>query len=77
MAVPNPISLERFEAGLWAFVAVNGDVQIGWCRKTRQGWQVEGMDCRCLAGPFKTLDQAQRAGLNELSHLSGSSNPGW
>jgi hypothetical protein len=35
------------------------------------------MDCKCLAGPFKTLDQAQRAGLNELSHLSGSSNPGW
>jgi hypothetical protein len=76
-AVSRPISLEKCEAGLWAFVAINGDVQIGWCRKTPQGWQVEDMDCKCLCGPFKSLDQAKQAGTKALAHLAGVGNPGW
>ena len=32
------IALERFEAGRHAFVAVAGDVQIGWCIRRDGGW---------------------------------------
>ena len=72
-----PILLEKCGAQLWAFVAANGDVQIGWCRKTSGGWQVEDMDCKCLSGPFKRLDQAKRAGVVALGRLSSAPNPGW
>jgi hypothetical protein len=72
-----PVSMEKCEAGLWAFVAVNGDVQIGWCRKTGEGWQVGDMDCKHLSGPFKDLAQAKQAGLVALAHLSGAGNPGY
>lgn len=74
----NPISLERLEAGLWAFIAVNGDVQIGWCRKTSQGWFVEDSDqCQQLAGPFKTRALAEEAGRKVLADQAGAWNPGW
>jgi len=76
-AVPHPIALEKCGAGLWAFVAVNGDVQIGWCRRTARGWQVEDMDCKVLSGHFKHLDQAKRAGVEVLAPESGDANPGW
>jgi hypothetical protein len=68
--------MEKCEAGLWAFVAVNGDVQIGWCRKTGEGWQIEDLDCKHLSGPFKNLAQAKQAGLTALAYLSGAGNPG-
>jgi hypothetical protein len=71
------ISMEECGAGLWAFVAVNGDVQIGWCRKTSDGWQVEDMGGKYLSQPFKDLAQAKQAGLTALAYLSGSGNPGW
>lgn len=48
---------------LWAFVAVNGDVQIGWCRQASDGWRVEDMDGKRLAGPFKTRKLAEQAGV--------------
>lgn len=72
-----PISIEKAEPGLWAFVAVNGDVQIGWCRQAADGWHVEDMDGKRLGGPFKTRKLAEQAGVALLSHLAGSSNPGW
>ena len=76
-AAPRPIALEMSRAGLGAFVAVNGDVQIGWCRRTARGWQVEDMDCNVLSGPFKHLDQAKRAGLDALAPEHSAENPGW
>ncbi|MRG54199.1 hypothetical protein GF108_01200 [Phyllobacterium sp. SYP-B3895] len=72
-----PISLEKAEPGLWGFVAVNGDVQIGWCRQASDGWYVEGMDGKRLGGPFKTRKLAEQAGAALLARLAGSSNPGW
>jgi hypothetical protein len=71
-----PISIEKCKADLWAFVAANGDVQIGWCRKTGEGWQVEDMDCKRLSGPFKDLAKAKQVGLTALANLSGAGNPG-
>jgi hypothetical protein len=59
MGTKYPIVLERVEEGLWAFVAEDGDVQIGWCRKTAEGWSVEDMDSNRLAAPLKTRDQAE------------------
>jgi hypothetical protein len=72
-----PIVLECVEDGLWAFVAEDSDVQIGWCRKNGDGWWVEDMDGNCLAGPSKSRSQAEAIGINKLSHLGGASNPGW
>jgi hypothetical protein len=78
MSTPSlPIALEAFEPGLWAFVAVSGDVQIGWCRKVGREWFVEDMDMNALAGPFRTLDDAKRAGTRVLAGDAGASNPGW
>ena len=71
------IAVERVESDLWAFVAVNGDVQVGWCRRTRDGWWVEDMDENRLAGPFEDRDEAERVGTIELSDLGGAANPGW
>lgn len=72
-----PISMEKVEPGLWAFVAVNGDVQIGWCRQASEGWYVEDTDYNCLGGPYQTRKLAEQAGAILLSHLAGSSRPGW
>jgi hypothetical protein len=68
--------VEQLEPGLWGFVAVNGDVQIGWCL-IDGGWYVEDIDENRLAGPFVNLNEAKRAGKVALAHLSGASNPGW
>jgi len=76
-AASRSIVLEMSRGGLGAFVAVNGDVQLGWCRRTARGWQVEDMDCNVLSGPFKHLDQAKRAGVEALAPDSGAGNPGW
>jgi hypothetical protein len=56
---PFPIALERFEAGRHAFIALNGDVQIGWCVKCKAKWYIEDMDGQVLAGPFPTLRVAE------------------
>jgi two-component sensor histidine kinase len=74
--VEQPITIERTEAGVYAFIAVNGDVQIGWCRKAHDGWCVEDTDNKRIGGPFKTLKDAKEAGFQLLRHLAGESNPG-
>lgn len=72
-----PLILERVERGLWAFVAINGDVQVGWCRKFENGWWIEDMDGKRIGGPCKNRDHAEVLGVERLAHLSGESNPGW
>src|SRR5262245_22289299 len=52
------IALRRFETGRHAFVAIAGDVQVGWCIKHGGFWYIEDMDCKTLAGPFRTLAAA-------------------
>jgi hypothetical protein len=68
--------LERFEAGRHAFIAVHGDVQIGWCIKRDKKWHIQDMDCQDLAGPFPNLRTAARAGVKVLAEFAGESNPG-
>jgi hypothetical protein len=73
-----PIALRRFEAGRHAFLALNGDVQIGWCfRESPRAWIVTDVDDNRLAGPFPTLAEAEEAGIKVLQPWGGASNPGW
>ena len=69
----NAIALRRFKTGRHAFVAVAGDVQVGWCIKGDGGWYIEDMDYETLAGPFTTLAAASSAGEQVLAHLGGVS----
>ncbi|KAB0265540.1 hypothetical protein [Microvirga brassicacearum] len=71
------MTMVRVESGLYASIAVNGDVQIGWCRRVPEGWCVEDMDCNRLMTPFPTKSDAEKAGYEALAHESGASNPGW
>lgn len=71
------IALKRFEAGRHAFMAVHGDVQIGWCVKRDSKWHIEDMDGQDLSGPFLSMRAAARAGANVLAEFAGESNPGW
>ena len=73
---PAAIALERFAAGRHALTAVSGGVQIGWCVKRDEGWYIEDMDCKTLAGPFRTLAAATGAGQQVFAHEAGASNPG-
>jgi hypothetical protein len=70
------IALKRLEAGRHAFIAVAGDMQVGWCIKRDGGWYVEDMDCTRLAGPFETLAAVTSAGQQVLAQEAGASNPG-
>lgn len=72
-----PINAEKITANEFAFVAVNGDVQIGWCRMEANGWNVRDMDEMHLSGPFKDAMEAISAGKEALSDEGGASNPGW
>lgn len=71
------ITVEQDEFGRWAFVARNGDVQIGWCTQGDEGWFVEDTDCNRLTGPFRAFADAVASGEIVLAHLAGESNPGW
>jgi hypothetical protein len=71
------IALERFEPGCHGFVAVDGDVQVGWCVKRDGGWYIEDMDWNAVAGPFRTLAAATTAGQQVFALQAGASNPGW
>jgi hypothetical protein len=64
------IALGRFKTGRHAFLAVTGDVQVGWCSRRKDGWYIEDMDCETLAGPFTTLAAASSAGERVLAHLA-------
>jgi hypothetical protein len=76
VAVPaKAIALKRLEAGRHAFIAVAGDMQVGWCIRREGGWHIEDMDCNRLAGPFKTLAAVTSAGQQVLAHEAGASNP--
>ena len=68
------IALERFEAGRHAFVAVAGDVQIGWCIRRDGGWYIEDTDGHSIAGPFRTLASASTAGQEALAYETGETN---
>lgn len=74
--VEHAITIKKAEAGVYCFIAANGDVQIGWCRKMNDGWWVEDTDCKRIGGPFATLKDTKEAGFQLLSHLAGESNPG-
>jgi hypothetical protein len=71
------ITLERFEAGRYAFIAVAGDVQVGWCIRRDGGWYIDDPDGNSLAGPFQTIAAAASASQQILAHEAGASNPGW
>jgi hypothetical protein len=77
MGKPATIALEKFETGRHAFIAVNGDVQIGWCAKDKSNWYIEDMDGLRLAGPFRTIEEASKASSQVLARFAGESNPGW
>jgi hypothetical protein len=74
---PSAIALERFEAGRHGFIAAARDAQVGWCIRRDGGWYIEDMDCKSLAGPFRTLRAAASACQQVLAHEAGVTNPGW
>jgi hypothetical protein len=71
------IALKRFEAGRHAFMAVPGDVQVGWCVKRDGKWHIQDMDCQDLAGPFSSLRAADEVSKKVLAEFAGESSPGW
>ena len=67
---------EPFEKGIFAILAVAGDVQVGWCREDEGGWSLLDMDEAMISGPFSDLGTAEAACYRFLAHLAGASNPG-
>ena len=71
------IAIERIDDDLYAFIAIAGDVQVGWCRRLSSGWHISDMDEKSIAGPFESLEEAQMVGLEIFLPKSGVSNPGY
>jgi hypothetical protein len=68
---------EEVEDGNWAVIDVENDVQVGWCRRTEDGWIIEdSLDGVVLGGPFVILDEAGAHADALLSHRLGTDNPG-
>jgi len=77
MTMKFPIIAEQISDDEFAFIAEVGDVQIGWCRRNDNLWNVRDMDEHVLAGPFNDVAQAISAGKDVLSYDRDASNPGW